>query len=89
MLEVTDEFCPWNTGRYQVDGSPQGSSCHRTDAQADLTLSAATLGSLYLGGLAPGPLAKAGLVDELAPHALTRATTMFTGTEAPHTACGF
>lgn len=90
-IEVTDEFCQWNTGRWRLDGGPDGAACVAAPAGsgADLATDAATLGSLYLGGLAPGPLARAGRLRELRPGALDRLTTMLAQADAPWTLFGF
>jgi predicted acetyltransferase len=91
VLEVTDAFCPWNTGRWLLDGGPEGASCSRATpgTAPELALDAATLGSLYLGGTAPGPLARAGLIRELVPGALNRATAMLAQPQAPFSPIGF
>src|ERR1700677_583424 len=91
VLEVTDAFCPWNTGRWLLDGGPEGASCTRAapGAAAELALDAATLGSLYLGGTAPGTLARAGLIHELVPGALNRAAAMLAQPDAPFNPIGF
>jgi len=89
VLEVTDAFCPWNTGRWLLDSGPDGASCAPTGAAAELALDAATLGSLYLGGTAPGTLARAGLIHELVPGALNRATAMLAQPDAPFNPIGF
>lgn len=91
VLEVSDEFCPWNTGRWRLDGGPAGATCGPAPAgaPADLAVDVATLGSLYLGGVAPGPLARAGLLRELTPGALGRATAMLAQADAPFTPIGF
>jgi len=91
VLEVTDAFCPWNTGRWLLDGGPEGASCSRAAAgvTAELALDAATLGSLYLGGTAPGTLARAGLIRELVPGALNRAAAMLAQPDAPFNPIGF
>ena len=46
VLEVTDELCPWNAGRYRV-----GDDAGRTEDTADLALDVADLASAYLGAL--------------------------------------
>jgi predicted acetyltransferase len=89
VLEVTDAFCPWNTGRWLLDGGPDGASCAPADTAAELALDAATLGSLYLGGTAPGTLARAGLIHELVPGALNRAAVMLAQPDAPFCPIGF
>lgn len=86
---IDDEYCPWNQGRWHLEVGPEGATCQRTNSEPDLLLNIATLGSIYLGGVSLGPLAKAGLIHELVPEALTRATAMLTGNQAPHNACGF
>jgi predicted acetyltransferase len=91
VVEVTDEFCRWNSGRWLLDGGPDGASCSRAPAAAgpELAVDAATLGSLYLGGTAPGPLARAGLIRELVPGALNRASAMLAQPDAPFNLTGF
>lgn len=79
VLEVADEFCPWNAGRYRVsrDGA------ERTSAEADLSLDVTALGSMYLGGFSAQRLAQAGRVAELREGGLTRATNIFASDRAP------
>ncbi|WP_035804958.1 GNAT family N-acetyltransferase [Kitasatospora mediocidica] len=91
VIEVADPFCPWNEGRWQLDGGPDGAHCRRapTGAAPDLSLDASTLGAVYLGGTALGPLAAAGLVREHSGGAIGRATAMLTQPQAPHNAIGF
>lgn len=77
VLEIKDEFCAWNEGRYRAgdDGGP-------TEDAAELRLSAADLASAYLGAFSFERLAAAGRVEELAEGAITRATALFR-TELP------
>ncbi|MDQ2673980.1 MAG: GNAT family N-acetyltransferase [Chloroflexota bacterium] len=77
VLEVSDEFCPWNDGRWALtveDGTPRVEPA--ADA-ADLALDVTDLGATYLGGFPFVQLADAARVRELQPGALTRADTMF------------
>jgi len=71
VVEVRDAFCPWNEGRWSV---PAGK---RTDAQPDLRLDVAALGSAYLGGVKFAALAQGGLVEEAARGAIERADGLF------------
>ncbi|GGM48987.1 UPF0256 protein [Longimycelium tulufanense] len=64
VLDVTDSTCPWNTGRWRLSGGPTDAICHRTSAPVDLSLSAADLGALYLGGTSAEELLGAGRVRE-------------------------
>jgi predicted acetyltransferase len=82
VLQVADEAGP-AAGRYALEGGPDGATCQRTGAAADLTLDAAVLGSAYLGGYRLRTLAEAGLVAEHRPGALAQADTMFRGSLAP------
>ena len=63
VLDVADAFCPWNEGRWRLDGG----GCERTRAEPDLVLDAAALGAAYLGGTTLRALAAAGRVTELRP----------------------
>jgi predicted acetyltransferase len=64
VLEITDEFCPWNQGRWRLSGGPKGAACSRTGDAADVALSSTELGTAFLGGTALAALAAAGRVDE-------------------------
>lgn len=77
VVEVRDAFCPWNEGRYEVDGGPDGASCRLTDGAADLALTVNDLGAAYLGGSSFRQLHRAGRVTEERPGALSQADTMF------------
>jgi predicted acetyltransferase len=77
VLELIDDFRPENSGCWLVDGGPQGATCARTDRAADLSLSAADLGALYLGGVPASTLAAAGRVREVTNGAVARADRMF------------
>ena len=73
VLDVRDELCPWNEGRWRLAGG----AAERTDAAADLTLGVTALGSAYLGGVGFAQLAQGGHVEELRPGAIERADGIF------------
>lgn len=79
VLEVEDDFCPWNTGRYRVG---EGAAT-RTEAAADVTLGIDALGAAYLGGFSFTQLAMAGRATERRPGGLRRADALFRGEGAP------
>ena len=89
VFEVRDEICPWNEGRFELDGSTEGGSCHATDASPDLVLGVSDLASGYLGGVSFSTLSQAGLVAERTPGALLRADRMFSVQYQPWTPNGF
>jgi predicted acetyltransferase len=83
VLDVRDDFCPWNEGRYRVDAGADGAECSPTRETPDLVLGACELGAAYLGGIGLGHLARAGRVDEETPGALRRADLAFGWEPAP------
>jgi predicted acetyltransferase len=83
VFEVRDDHCPWNEGRFELDGGPDGASCHRTEAEPDLLVDVADLGATYLGGVPFHTLAGASRVVEITPGALRRADAMFTWRPGP------
>ncbi len=89
VFEVDDALCPWNAGRWRLTGGPSYGRCSRTDNDADLGVSAETLGAVYLGDTSLGTLAAAGRVREHTPGALAAATTAFGWPVATYTPEGF
>jgi predicted acetyltransferase len=73
VLDVRDEFCPWNTARWQI----RDRAVARTTAEADVVLGAAELGSVYLGGFTFDQLLRAGRLEELKPGGAARADDLF------------
>jgi predicted acetyltransferase len=79
VIEVTDEFCPWNAGRWRVSRG----GVERTGAEADLACDIRSLGCVYLGGFTFAQLARSLRVTELRPGAIARADAMFYSDRAP------
>ena len=77
VLEVRDDFCPWNAGRWRLSGHPAGAYCGRTDRDPDLVLGVEELSAAYLGGVSLASLQAAGRVTEVSPGAVTLAATAF------------
>jgi len=79
VIEVADEFCPWNAGRWRIgcDG------VDRTDATPVLRCDVTALGSVYLGGFTWTRLAHALRVQELTPGAAAHADMIFQPGSAP------
>jgi predicted acetyltransferase len=82
VLNVVDERCPWNAGRWRLDGGRDGASCARTDDDPELTLNARELGAVYLGGTTFFELAGAGRVTGTA-EVVSSATAAFQHSPAP------
>lgn len=84
VLEVTDDLCPWNAGRWRLTGGPdRETTCEQTTDGADLALGVVDLGAAYLGGTSLHELALAGRVSELHAGTLAAAATAFAHTPAP------
>ena len=83
VLEVEDRSCPWNHGRYELDGGPEGATVKRSREAADLVISVADLASCYMGSVRPSALAQAGRVEERTPGSAARADAMFATRLAP------
>jgi predicted acetyltransferase len=78
-IRVSDDFCPWNTGTYEVgDGG-----CRPVVAEPDLVLAADALGACYLGGNRFATLVRAGRAEERTPGAAGRADVLFAVEQAP------
>src|SRR5260221_2445525 len=89
VLDLSDPFRLEQTGRYALEGGPEGAQCHLTTADADLTLDVADLGAAYLGGVRFTTLARAGRVRALTSRALERADALFASDPAPWCATSF
>ena len=79
VIEVTDEFCPWNAGRWRI---AQGGT-EKTAAEPALACDVASLGCVYLGGFTFAQLARALRMRELRPGAIARADAMFRSDRVP------
>jgi predicted acetyltransferase len=79
VFEIADPVRPDGdaAGRFVLDGGPDGADARRTTDEPDLVLDVAALGGVFLGGVRPSALARAGLVDERTPGALALADAMF------------
>jgi predicted acetyltransferase len=83
VIDVSDPFCAWNEGRFELVGGPGGARCRPTDTEPDLVCSANDLGAVYLGGPTFRHLHRAGRVVEERAGALARADAMFESDPAP------
>ncbi len=82
VFEVTDAD-GLASGRYALEGGPDGASCRRTTESADLTLPVSSLGAAYFGGTRVHSLAAAGLVDEHTAGAVLRADALLGPIDTP------
>ncbi len=73
VLEVRDAVCPWNEGRWKLEGG----ACEPTQAEPDLALDVAALGAAYLGAVPFAQLREARRVEELRGGAVERGDRLF------------
>ena len=83
VLEVADDVCPWNAGRWRLAADATGATCEPTTAPADLALGVLELGAAYLGGTPLATLGAAGRVEEATPGALAATSHAFLGERPP------
>jgi predicted acetyltransferase len=88
VLEIDDPL-GFASGRFALEGGPDGALCTPTYDEPDLTLDVKALGAAYLGGHTWHRLAAAGWVREARASALERASTMFATPRAPWCALTF
>jgi len=79
VIDVADEFCPWNAGRWRIGRG----GVEKTAAEADLACDVSSLGCVYLGGFTFAQLARSMRVRELSAGAVARADAMFHSDRAP------
>jgi predicted acetyltransferase len=83
VIEVEDAFCPWNAGRYRLRADGDTATCDRTQAPAQLRLTAADLGAAFLGGTTLCSLAASGSIEEIQAGALATASAAFRAPREP------
>jgi predicted acetyltransferase len=82
VLEVSDEFCEWNDGIWDLSVEAGMPVVQPTTDAADLSCDTTDIGAVYLGAFGFRQLADAGRVRELQPGGIDRADALFR-TERP------
>ncbi len=62
VVRVDDDFCPWNSGAWQLELSGTGGRATATDDAAEIELGIADLGAAFLGGSRIARLAASGRI---------------------------
>jgi len=68
VFEVEDAACPWNAGRFRLDGASGRAT--RTQEHADIHLPISSLGSAYLGGISFSRLSEFSTIEAKTPPAI-------------------
>lgn len=90
VLEVTDQRCEWNDGRWRLAVGDDGQArVERTEDAADLRLDTRVLASAYLGSSSLGTQLRCGLVEERRPGAVRELDAALRMSQAPVAAPGF
>jgi predicted acetyltransferase len=95
VVDVTDEFCPWNAGRWQLsvggDGAVGSASVSAVNdaTQPDLSLDISDLAALYLGAFRVADLVRPGRVRECRPGGIAATDALFATPVAPSTSTMF
>lgn len=90
VLEVTDELCPPNAGRWHLQAGPDGTGqCRRTDEDAEVRLDVSDLAATYLGNRSIAGQAAAGYVTEVRPGAVAELSRAMRTDTAPYGALMF
>jgi predicted acetyltransferase len=82
-LELADEYCPWNAGRWTLDVEAGRARVIRATSEPDAALDANDLGSMLLGGFGASALAAGGRVTELRGGGLAAMDRLFVTALAP------
>lgn len=88
VLRIVDKD-GYADGTFALEGGPDGATCGQTAEPPDVTLSAAVLGSIYLGGFSAARYALLGRLDEERPGAVARLAAMFHTAIAPWSPTGY
>ena len=84
VLEVRDALLPQNAGRFRLQGGPDGARVTRVDDEADVALDVRDLATVYLGGVSPLTVSRAGLLEERTAGAVARMAAAFHSPSLPH-----
>ncbi len=83
ILEVADEFCPWNDGRWSLTVEAGVPYVEPTTDAPDIACDVTDVAAAYLGGFSFTQLAAAARVSEQAPGGVERADALFRTDRAP------
>ena len=81
VFDIEDTMCPWNNGRFRLDGETGRAA--RTHEHPDIRLPISSLGSAYLGGLTFSRMAEVGAVESKTDGAIEKADRLFHSARAP------
>jgi ribosomal protein S18 acetylase RimI-like enzyme len=90
VLDVADDRCPWNAGRWRLTVGTDGrATCRRSDDDPHLRADQRALAAMYTGGRRAGELAAQGWLTEARPGALAELGAAMATLVAPVPGVGF
>jgi predicted acetyltransferase len=89
LAEVTDSSAPWNAGTWRIRVKDGVGEAVRSDDVAEVSLPVSALGAAYLGGANLSEMARAGVVAERRPGAVSELWGAFRTDVGPYAARGF
>ncbi|GLZ34920.1 UPF0256 protein [Lentzea sp. NBRC 105346] len=84
VLQLSDEFCPWNQGKWRFTTKSGEAVVQRTTDEPDVALDISVLGSVFLGGPRLSVFARAQRVRECTPGAVSALSAAFLDEREPH-----
>lgn len=85
-FELHDDFCEWNSGRWELATGPDGGECRRIDGPVDLATTPDVLAMLAWGRLTASEASRAGLVEGADQRLLDRWDQVLRTKYPPHEA---
>jgi predicted acetyltransferase len=83
VLEVEDEFCAWNDGRWSLNVDSGVPRVEPTTDASDIACDVTDVAAAYLGAFSFAQLADAGRASEQSPGGIARADALFRTDRAP------
>lgn len=83
VFEVTDDFCPWNAGRWRLEVAGGRPTAEPATSATELLVDITDLATTYLGAFSFTQLIRAGRVTEKVEGAAARADALFRTPFAP------
>jgi predicted acetyltransferase len=82
VVQVGDSFCDWNEGTYRISVAGGKAAVSRVDDDPEVSMTAGTLGGLYLGGRDALAFARAGRIEGT-PEAVQKLNWLFRSSPEP------
>ena len=83
VIELHDDICDWNGGRWTLEAGAEGARVERTDRSADVVMDVADLAAIYLGGISFATLIAARRGEERTAGGAARLDSLFRTDLAP------